>query len=98
MKLGGPQLPAHPVPAAAEGPCRVLTASYGGKKTLLVRTAFAGETRYTALTVLEGFEKSMFDVYTKANAHPNEPDAEIVGEYPTKDEALADARVNCPGG
>ena len=74
------------------GSCRVLAASYGGKKTLLVRTAMAGETLYTALTVLDGFEKSMFDIYAKANA----PGAEIVGEYPSKDEALADARANCP--
>ena len=48
--------------------------------------------RYTVLTVLDGFEKSMFDTYAKAEA----PGAEIVGEYPTRDDALADARVNCP--
>lgn len=36
----------------------------------------------------------MFDIYTKANA----PGAELIGEYPSKDEALADARVNCPDG
>ncbi len=79
-------------PTSPPGSCRVLAASYGGKKTLLVRTAMAGETLYTALTVLDGFEKSMFDIYAKANA----PGAEIVGEYPSKDEALADARANCP--
>ncbi len=79
-------------PTSPAGSCRVLAASYGGKKTLLVRTAMAGETLYTALTVLDGFEKSMFDIYAKANA----PGAEIVGEYPSKDEALADARANCP--
>lgn len=81
-----------PVPETA--PCRVLTASYGGKKTLLVRAALNGETRYTALTVLDGFEKSMFDIYTKAHAEG----AEIVGEYATREDALADARANCPGG
>ncbi|MEQ1672439.1 MAG: hypothetical protein ABL893_16420, partial [Hyphomicrobium sp.] len=63
------------------------------RKTLLVRASVDGETRYTALTVLDGFEKSMFDTYTKASA----PGAEIVGEYETKDQALADARTNCPG-
>ena len=73
-------------------PCRVLTASYGGKKTLLVRATVNRETRYTALTVLDGFEKSMFETYAKAAA----PGAEIVGEYPSKDEALADAKANCP--
>ena len=35
----------------------------------------------------------MFDTFTKAQA----PGAEIVGEYASKDEALADARTNCPG-
>ncbi|MEQ1652081.1 MAG: hypothetical protein ABL897_06320 [Hyphomicrobium sp.] len=78
---------------SAEGSCRVLSASYGGRKTLLVRANVEGETRYTALTVLDGFEKSMFDIYTKASA----PGAEIVGEYPSKEDALADARTNCPG-
>lgn len=86
-----------PEPQAA-GPtgaaCRVLAASYGGTKTLLVRAVAGGETRYTALTVLDGFEKSMFDIYSTASA----PGAELVGEYPNKDEALADARANCPGG
>ena len=72
----------------------MLSASYGGTKTLLVRSTADGETRYTALTVLDGFEKSMFDTYTKSEA----PGAEVVGEYPSRDDALADARVNCPGG
>jgi hypothetical protein len=98
-RLGGP-LPAAPTEAVKspssppDAPCSVLSASYGGTKTLLVRSTVLGETRYTALTVLDGFEKSMFDTYVKAEA----PGAEIVGEYPTRDDALADARVNCPGG
>lgn len=74
-------------------PCRIVTASYGGPKTLLVRTGLARETRLTALGILEGFEKSMFETYAKANGG-----GEIVGEYASKDEALADARANCPGG
>ena len=78
---------------SVDGACKVLTASYGGTKTLLVRAAINGETRYTALTVLDGFEKTMFDTYSKASA----PNAEIVGEYPDKNSALADARENCPG-
>ena len=98
-RLGGP-IPADPSAAAkspsspSDTPCRVLSASYGGTKTLLVRSTADGETRHTALTVLDGFEKSMFDTYAKSEA----PGAEIVGEYPSRDDALADARVNCPGG
>jgi hypothetical protein len=83
---------AAPASGPASAPCRVLAASYGGKKTLLVRANISGETRYTALTVIDGFEKSMFDIYSKASA----PNAEIVGEYASKDEALADAHANCP--
>jgi hypothetical protein len=96
-KLGGPVPDAAPVASteAANGsPCRVLSASYGGTKTLLVRSQAGEETRFTALTVLEGFESSMFDTYAKAEA----PGAEIVGEYPSDDQALAEARQRCPGG
>ena len=73
---------------------KVIAGDLGGTKTLLVRTNTTGETRYTALTILDGFEKSMFDTYAKTSA----PGAEVVGEYATRDEALADARTNCPAG
>ncbi len=57
-----PQSPI-PQPVAASKRCRVLTASYGGKKTLLVLARAGGELHYTALTVLDGFEHSMLDNY-----------------------------------
>lgn len=86
---------ASPADAAQVAPCRVLTASYGGRKTLLVRAVAGLETRYTALTVHDGFEKTMFDTYARASA----PDgADIIGAYDDKDQALADARANCPEG
>lgn len=98
-RLGGPAaLDPRPVtPAAssdtpAEPACRVLTATYGGSKTLLVRSTLDGEMRLTALTVLDGFEKTMFETYARASA----PGAEIVGEYETQAAAIADARENCP--
>lgn len=82
-----------PSGVAADVPsdCSILAASYGGKKTLLVRAKVNGATQYTALTVLDGFEKSMFDIYSKSQAS----NPEIIGEYASKDEALADARANC---
>ncbi len=83
---------------SADGSCKVLAASYGGTKTLLVRATFNGETRYTALTVLDGFEKTMFDTYSKSVTREGDAaTAEIIGEYESKDAALADARENCPG-
>jgi hypothetical protein len=70
----------------------VLTASYGGKKVLLVRSEGAAEMRYTVLTVLEGFEKSMLDNYLKAHA----PGGSSVGEFESKDAAFAKAKELCP--
>lgn len=82
-------------PEAAASPpqdCTVLAASYGGQKTLLVRSEQDGAMVYTALTVLDGFEKSMFDTYVNASA----PGAKLIGEYPDQKAALKDARTNCP--
>jgi hypothetical protein len=84
----------QPKPAPiTTGACRVLAASYGGKKTLLVRTQAGAETHYTALTVLDGFEASMFQNFVKAHA----PGGASLGEYETKDAALAKAKELCPG-
>lgn len=77
---------------AATDNCRIATASYGGKKILLVRSADSTPVRFTVLTVLEGFEKSMLDSYLKAHA----PGGSSVGEFASKDAALAKARELCP--
>ncbi len=91
--LAFPAVP-QPAPSAPSGPCRVLTASYGGTKTLLVKSARNGGMELTALSVVEGFEKSMFNTYAKASA----PGAELAGEYASKDEAVAAANAVCAGG
>jgi hypothetical protein len=97
-RLGGP-LPAELGAAAkaaedASAPqhCKVLTASYGGRKTLLIRSRTGAEVQYTALTIMDGFEKPMFDAYARTEA----VGAEIVGEYSSPESALIDAKVNCP--
>lgn len=93
-RLGGPvPQPFETTPSVSSAPplCHVVTASYGGRKTLLLKTTRDGELRLTALTVLDGFEKSMFETYARAAA----PDAQIIGEYETQDAALTDARTNC---
>ena len=95
--LGGPVPQNLAAAATATAPaaklaCRVLTASYGGSKTLLVHATVKGVAQYTALTVIDGFEKSLFAAYARTTG----ADAEIVGTYPSRDAALADARVNCP--
>lgn len=96
-RLGGP-LPAElgaAAKAAENAPaahCKVLTASYGGKKTLLIRSRSGDEVQYTALTIMDGFEKPMFEAYARTEA----VGAEIVGEYASPESALIDAKVNCP--
>jgi hypothetical protein len=72
--------------------CPIVTASYGGKKILLVRSKPSPEVRFTVLTVLEGFEKSMLDSYLKAHA----PGGSSVGEFASKNAAFAKARELCP--
>ncbi|MFN0217917.1 MAG: hypothetical protein ACKVP4_03770 [Hyphomicrobium sp.] len=98
-RLGGPvpDLAADALsPSAANArsipPCRIMRARYGGRKALLLRSTFDGQVRLTALTVIDGFEKSLFETYARAAA----PDAEIIGEYASEEEALAEARANCP--
>lgn len=71
--------------------CRVATASYGGKKILLVRSADSEPLQLTLLTVLDGFEKSMLDNFLKAHA----PGGSSVGEFTSRDAALAKARELC---
>jgi hypothetical protein len=89
---------ARPVPsgapkaAVAGARCPIVTASYGGKKILLVRSKASPEVRFTVLTVLEGFEKSMLDSYLKAHA----PGGSSVGEFASKNAAFAKARELCP--
>jgi hypothetical protein len=88
-------LTASPAPEAVAGTarCRVQSASYGGQKTLLVRAPSNGEVHYTALTVLDGFERSMLDSFVREHA----PGGSSVGEFATKEAALARARELCPG-
>ncbi len=59
---------------------------------MLVRSGEAAPLRFTVLTVLEGFEKSMLDSYLKAHA----PGGSSVGEFASKDAAFAKARELCP--
>jgi len=80
--------------AANVSACHITSASYGGKKALLIRAGAAPAERYTVLTVLEGFEKSMLANYLKAHA----PGGESLGEFATREDALSKAKELCPGG
>lgn len=73
--------------------CTVDTASYGGSTTTLIRSADAGRVRYTALSVIDGFERSMTDSFIRSRA----PGGERIGTFVSKEAALAHARELCPG-
>ena len=85
--------PPAPEQVAAAKRCRIMSASYGGKKTILVLARKDGEARYTALTVLNGFERSMLDNFVKQHA----PGGANIGEFDTREAALAKAKQMCRG-
>ncbi len=85
--------PPAPEQVAAAKRCRIMSASYGGKKTILVLARQDGEARYTALTVLDGFEGSMLDNFVKLHA----PGGASIGEFDTREAALAKAKQMCRG-
>ncbi|HHI81574.1 MAG TPA: hypothetical protein ENJ99_00315 [Rhizobiales bacterium] len=82
--------PPRPVPVKR---CSVLSASFGGPKTLLIKARNNGTITYTALSVLAGFEKSMTNSYLKSHASGG---GRTIGEYASKREALARAFALCP--
>jgi hypothetical protein len=71
--------------------CKITTASYGGTKTLLLKSASAGTTTYTLLQVVDGFETSMRDKFTATRA----PGAEMLGEFASQDVAMVTAKALC---
>lgn len=82
-------------PALATRPkvtCKVFTASYGGKKNVLIRHRAGDELHYTALQVLDGREQGLVDAFIKSHAKGGE----AVGEYASRDDALTGAFNRCP--
>ncbi len=85
---------ARPVTVASIAGCSVASASFGGRKTLLIRAETGGRVRFTTLSVLEGFEQSMAESYIKAQA----PGGTVVAAFESRDAAVARAREMCPSG
>jgi hypothetical protein len=88
----GPALLRQPRPAERAPSCRVWTASYGGSKNILIRAAVGNDTHYTALQVLDGFEKGQADAFIRTHAQGGEP----IEEFASRDAALARAFELCP--
>ncbi len=77
---------------AAARSCRVEVASYGGRKTVLIRAASETGVRFVALSVVDGFERSMIDGFIRHRA----PGGTAIGEFPTREAALSRAIELCP--
>ena len=96
--LGGSALPqaAAPQPLAKLAACKVHVASYvgrsGASKALLIKTEVENEVHYTALQVLDGFERSMTESFIKTRA----PGGAMVEKFDTNDGALSRAYELCP--
>lgn len=86
---------AAPAPRSARTgqACSVATANSGGSRTVLIRSEAEGSVRYTVLPVLAGFERSMTEGYIRKHL----ADGASVGEFESREAALARARELCPG-
>lgn len=73
--------------------CRVETASFGGEQTVLVRVPHSGDAgvRYIAVSVLDGFEKTMTESFIATHAHGGE----AIGHYASRRDALSRAKELC---
>jgi len=87
MALGA-KIPATPTASK----CAVWTASYGGAKSLLIRSTTRGMVNYTALVVHAGQETREAEAYIKAWAKGGK----AIGEFGTSDKALNRAYELCP--
>lgn len=74
--------------------CRVWTASYGGQKTIIIRSATPESVNYTVLDVNEGREGREAAAYIAAYAKGGKP----IGTFKTQTQALEKAFKLCPNG
>jgi Mannosyl-glycoprotein endo-beta-N-acetylglucosaminidase len=79
-------------PATASEACKVWTASYGKGPSVLIRAPVGSETHYTALQVLDGFEKNLSDTFIRTHALGGE----AIGEFENREAALTQAFELCP--
>jgi hypothetical protein len=74
--------------------CRVWTASYGGLKSIIIRSSSGQQVNYTVLDVNEGAEAREFEAYVAAYAKGGQK----VGEFGSQAQALEQAFQLCPEG
>jgi hypothetical protein len=82
-------------PKAPPAPkCRVWTASYGGLKSVIIRSVSDHQTNYTVLDVNEGAEAREVDAYVAAYAKGGQK----MGDFSSQSQALDKAFQLCPEG
>jgi hypothetical protein len=82
-------------PPAANQRCRVWTASYGGQKSIIIRSLAADQVvNFTVLDVNTGSETREAEAFIAAYAK----NGKITGEYPNQAQALDKAFELCPEG
>ncbi|HEX5958037.1 MAG TPA: hypothetical protein VFY92_05190, partial [Hyphomicrobiaceae bacterium] len=81
-------------PPAANQRCRVWTASYGGQKSIIIRSVADQVVNFTVLDVNDGAERREAEAFIDAYAK----NGKITGEYPSQALALDRAFELCPEG
>jgi hypothetical protein len=81
-------------PPAANQKCRVWTASYGGQKSIIIRSVADQVVNFTVLDVNAGSETREAQAFIAAYAK----NGKITGEYPNQAQALDKAFELCPEG
>jgi hypothetical protein len=81
-------------PTTVAQKCRVWTASYGGQKSVIVRSIIEGVINFTVLDVNEGQEAREADAFISAYAKGGQ----VAGEFPAQAAALDKAFELCPEG
>jgi hypothetical protein len=87
-------LPDTAVPPAANQKCRVWTASYGGQKSIIIRSVVDQVVNFTVLDVNSGQEVREAEAFIAAYAK----NGKIAGEYTNQAQALDKAFELCPEG
>ena len=89
--------PAQPAAGAAQSgaqKCRVWTASYGGRRAVIVKSTIDQVANFTVLDVNEGQEAREAEAFIAAYAKGGA----VAGEFATQDKALEKAFELCPEG
>ncbi len=93
MAALGPGARPPATPAAPGDGCRVMTASYGGERNVLIRAKRDGDLVITALGVVAGQEEHL----SRAFIAEHLPGGVAIGTFGSRQEALLRALEICPG-